>query len=473
MKRRIFALLLTLLLLSTSAFATLAETTEGTDSEVPAWTADASGRIALRESDASAPAGERKKTLALTLPLVALGDTALYDVTITPIVSTNLDSFPFVVDRLNYTESYARGAMQPGQTWDVLYVFQVDSYATRGVKQVDFEVSYRVGSATAALEQSTLHIFINITKGYSPSSGGTSTTVMPKLIVDSFKVDTDRIYAGETFTLTLQLRNTSETESIKNLEIQASEATGLLLPAGNGAGTMFIREILPDETISQTIMLQSAPDAEAKPYILSLRFGYDGGKSKVAYTSESSVTLPILQRVRVECDTPVSYNEPYLGSEYGMYLNIYNKGKSTVYNCEIRVEGEGVSMMEPYFGGNLSAGGMLSADFALLIEAAGQLTPEIVVSYEDIYGEVMENRFPLDLYVMDGGTDLGFDDGISVFPDVDGMEMYPDDMETKSPGGSKLLLLVLAIGGGLLVLAAAIVIIVVIRRKRSRTIADF
>ncbi|MCL2671582.1 MAG: hypothetical protein FWF10_06065 [Clostridiales bacterium] len=463
MKRKLIALLLAALLLlpcGTLALSALAEEYS-----------ESTGRIALRETDDPAPKGERNKSIVVTLPMIALGDAPLYELTVTPVVSTDLNAFPFVVDRLNYTESYPGGALQPGQTWNLSYTFMVDNYATRGVKQVDFELRYRVGSATGEWEQGILRVFVNITKGYSPGGGGGGggLTVMPKLIIESYHVDKDRLYAGESFTLTMRLRNTSETESIKNLEIQTSEVTGLLLPAGNGAGTMFIREILPDETVTQTLTLQSAPDAEAKPYTLLLRFGYDGGTSKQAYTSETSITLPILQRVRVECDPPISYNIPYLGEDYGLYLNIYNKGKSTVYNCEIRVEGEGVSMVELYFGGNLSAGGMLSADFGLMIEMAGFLTPEIIVSFEDIYGEVMEVRFPLELDVYDPGGEFGDiakgDGGIGFYPG--GPDDFKDPSVNGETGGSWWIWVVAAVGAALLVAA---IVLIATRSKRKRAL---
>jgi len=463
MKRKLIALLLAALLLLPCCLFVLA-------AEEPSLFAEPSGRIALRESNAAAPKGERNKSMKLTLPLIILGDEPLYELSITPIVSTDLNSFPFVVERLNYTELYPNGAAQPGQHWNPSYTFTVDNYASRGVKQVDFELLYRVGSPTGEWEQCILSVFVNITKGYSPGGGGGGgITVMPKLILESYQVDTDRIYAGESFILTFHLRNTSETESIKNLEIQTSEATGLLLPAGNGAGTMFIREILPDETITQTLMLQSAPDADAKPYTLMLHFGYDGGTSKQPYTSETNITLPILQRVRVECDPPISYGQPYLNSDYGLYLNIYNKGKSTVYNCEITVEGEGVSMMEPYFGGNLSAGAMLSADFGLMIEMAGFLTPEIVVSFEDIYGEVMQIRFPLELDVYDadgefGGIDMG-DGGIGFYPG--GPDDFKDPSVNGETGSNWWIWVVAAVGGALLIAA---IVLIAVKRKRRRAL---
>ena len=419
------------------------------------------GLVGIRVADAgAAPAGERNRSMYISLPLVSRSMGPLYDVSITPVVTTNIETFPFAVAQLDYTVKYP-GVMQSGAPWDVAYTFTVGNYATRGIKQVDFAISYRVGSATADLETMLLPVFVNITRGYSPSTG-TSVRPMPKLIVEKFSLSADRLFAGETFTLTMYLRNTSTTEGIRNLEINLSDPTGTILPGGTSSGTMFIDAIGKDETVTQDIVLQSAPDAEARAYTLGVSFSYDGASSRQPFTAETTITLPISQRIRIKADEPASYGEPWAGQPYDTYMNIYNMGKSTVYNCAINVDGPGMSMFEPFFGGNIGPGSSIGADFSLLFETGGEVKGDIVVSYEDVYGEVLELRVPFERYV-NGGLieDPGWDG------DIDGDHVLPEDMPTFPvlPGARGNGLLWILIGAAV-VIGGGLTAFFLIRKKR-------
>ncbi|MCL2694712.1 MAG: hypothetical protein FWE69_00110 [Clostridiales bacterium] len=412
-----------------------------------------------------APKGERNKSLTIELPLTNLGNKPLYFVSITPEVTINLETFPFEIKQLDYTTKY-NGTLGQGAPWFVSYTFTVANYATRGIKQVNFILSYREEDSLKVEPQTIiLPVFVNITRGYSPGGGGGTVRPMPKLIVEKFSLSEDRLFAGENFTLTMYLRNTSTTEGIRNLEINIGDPSGTILPGGSGSGTMFVDAIGKDETIAQEIKLQSAPDADAKAYTLSLSFGYDGATSRQPFTAETTITLRISQRLRVKADDPVSFGEPWVGQPYDLYMNVYNMGKSIVYNCAISVEGPGMSMLEPFFGGNLAPGGTLGADFALMFEQGGFLQGEMVVSYEDVYGELFEQRIPFERFVNEEFYNPDGDFGIDgpAFPDI-GMP----DMPTRPVRRTGNLTLWLLIGGGAVVLVGGgLTAFFLIRKKRK------
>lgn len=424
---------------------------DGGGEEEPAPEPDAGGeRVELsrwlggKQENGEVPAlnGERGGKLTITLPLVARYDLA--DVEIEPVYSTSLDSFPFVLPTMSLAVKKAEdpngggtGALAAGECWQVVYkdlTFSND--ITKGVKQVDFQVRYTYQGVRA---EETISVFVNVTKGVSTGGGGGGVTFrsQPKLIVEKYSLDTDRLYAGEPFELTLELRNTSPDEAIKNIQLHMSEETGVVLPAEKGSNTIYIREIEKEGLSVVKVRLQAAPDAEAKAYALSLSFSYDGVSSKQAYTAEESITLPVQQRIRIKCDDPLVYDEPWVGQTIAVGVSLYNMGRSTVYNCMVGVEGEGLSLPETYFGGNVASGGTLRAEFDVQTDVAGDIAGTVVITYEDVYGEQMEERLPLPLLVnepividpvpgMDGvidgtGADLPAVDGYPAMGGADGM----------------------------------------------------
>ena len=173
----------------------------------------------------------------------------------------------------------------------------------------------------------------------------------------------------------------------------------LEIPAENGSNTLYIKEMEKEGASTVKVTLQAAPDAEAKAYAMALSFSYDGVSSKQAYTTEESITLPIQQRIRIKCDEPLVYDEPWVGQTAAVGVSLYNMGKSSIYNCMVTVEGEGLSMPETYFGGNIASGGTMRAEFDVQTDVAGDIAGEVVISYEDVYGEQMQERLPLQMFV--------------------------------------------------------------------------
>ena len=54
---------------------------------------------------------------------------------ITPVLSENLDEFPFLIERLDYTQVY-EGRVLPYEVIEFDYNFTLSSYATSGTKKV-------------------------------------------------------------------------------------------------------------------------------------------------------------------------------------------------------------------------------------------------------------------------------------------------------------------------------------------------
>ena len=367
-------------------------------------TADTEFRIRTSSVDpagvpVSTPSGDYGEDITLRLPLVCTKG-YVYDVKVTPVLSTDVEKFPFDIDLVDYTLCYP-GSMNAGQVIEFMYPLRLSKKATVGVKQVDFTVTYRNGEGE--LKSGTVSLFVNVRKGLTATSENATSSV-PRLIIQSYSLSSDKIYAGETFDLNFDLRNTSSSENIQNIQIRVKDAdtTATLVPANGGSNSLYVSKISRGESTSQKISLQTAPDAEAKAYTLSLEFTYEAASTNAAHTTTETISIPILQKIRLKCDDPVIYDDMgWVGSGCSMYVRMYNMGRSSVYNCMVDVEGQGLKMEESYFGGTLAPGSTLSADFSVIPSEAGDIQGTIVISYEDVYGEPGEERLPFSLYVED------------------------------------------------------------------------
>ena len=131
-------------------------------------------------------------------------------------------------------------------------------------------------------------------------------------------------------------------------------------------------------------------------------FSYESASTNAAHTANETIAVPILQKIRLKCDEPTVYDDvSYLDSSTSMSIKMYNMGRSSVYNCIVDVEGNGLKLEESYFGGTLSAGSTLAADISVIPSEAGDIQGTVVISYEDVYGEPGEERLPFTLHVED------------------------------------------------------------------------
>ncbi|GEM_PF-315512 len=424
----------------------------------------------------SAPSGNAGKGVVVRIPLQCLRSN-ISNVTIAPVLSTSLDSFPFEIAALDYTQGLA-GNLYRGAIVEFRYSgFKLNEKVTAGVKKVDFTISWLDDWDSSNTRQSmTISVYVNVVKGYEENTNpdGTQAISKPKVILDSYSISTDKIYAGEQFDVKFTLRNTSSEEAVQNIQISISDTAevGKLMPANNGSNTLYIAKIGKGETHTETISMQSAPDTEAKAYTLKLDFSYEGASNIASYTATETIAVPILQRIRIKVDDPVVYDDAWVGQSCAIYFALYNMGKAPIYNCMVDVDGEGLAMEETYFGGTVTAGSTMRADFSIIPSVGGDIAGEIVITYEDVYGEQMEERLPLNLFVneempMDdpmidpvtglpiGGGDIGMDPGVEVIGGETGGFPW------------------LWVGIGAAVVAAgAAVAVILLKKKRAKELED-
>lgn len=414
----------------------------------------------------SAPKGDIGDRIHVTLPIFNRTKGRIRNILVTPQISATLDSFPFNVEAVNYTVSVED--MSPGQTREVGYDFTIADKVTSGVKEVKFNVIY-YDQLKQAYEATTLSVFVTVVKGYTPDKtdeDGNIIATTPKIILEGYTItplntedqQSGRLFAGEKFSIKLAILNTSSEEAVKNIQLTLSNEGGVILPADNGSNTVYIDKIGSGETVEKTLTFQSAPDAEAKAQSLVAKFNYESSKTLKAYEATETITLPIAQRMRVRIDDPMVYGDAMLEQSTPVSFSLYNMGKSTLYNCMVDVEGSGLKMEESFYGGNISSGNTMRADFNVIPSTAGQIEGKVIITYEDVYGEQTRVEKPLSFNVLES------------FMPEEGMmgpegEVFKPGMEAQPQGGfpTGLIIAIAAV-----VVVGVIILLVSLKRKRRK-----
>lgn len=420
-------------------------------------------------------AGKNGGKVQVRLPLLCV-DGPVSNIKAVPKLSTSLDEFPFAIEQVDYTIGY-NGMIGVNQIIEFQFNLRFADKVTAGVKKVDFTITYDRGWASAtgdSSESCDISLYVNVTRGYEAAGsepGGETTAALPKIVVDSYSFSSDKIYAGEDFDLTFTVRNTSNEEETKSILVTVTNnaETGKLTPA-SGSNTLYIDKLGKGESKTMTMSIATAPDTEAKAYEIKLEFDYEGTKTRPATLSngQSSASIPvtIMQKIRLKIEDPTVDGEPMEGESVPVYFSMYNMGRSSIYNCMVTVEGDGLSMEESFFQGTVAAGSTMRADFSLITATPGQIDGEIVITYEDSLEEKMEERLPLSLYVSEAyNPDMYPGEG-----DPNGMIDTMGGMEDPSASGG--IPVWVWIAGGVVAAAAVVAVIIILKKKRARALED-
>lgn len=344
-----------------------------------------------------APAGNAGERVNLRLPIVNNGGN-LSNISITPVISTSLDEWPFVVEAVNYGKSLPH--MKHGDITFLEYDFKISPNISEGAKPINFRATYKENDVYM---ESLFSAYINVAKG-KPEIKELPDSV-PKLIITGYSIEPEVVYAEDEFQLVLNFQNTSHSSTIKNAGIVLTLEENSIMPAKGESDTRYINSLKPRGTTSSTFKLKALPTALNSTSTIAVTMDYENEKV-VKGTATQGIVIPIKQKMEVSVEEPLIYDEDTaVGDPIAVSMAIVNKGRTKAFNLEIDIESEDILMFEKYYGGDLIPAGKHSADFQIIGGKIGTLTGDFVITYEDVDGEIFEERKPFQVEILSETSD--------------------------------------------------------------------
>ena len=357
----------------------------------------------------------------IAVPLVNLGETDVTNVVITPALSGDAAAWPFDIERTDYSQvcDELEGEDSGKSVLDRKHTFRwslkTRDDAVTGYTKLVFNVTYNEADGTKG--SVALDYYVNV-NGVEPveESGKIST---PRVIVTGFTTTPEEVYAGDTFKLTLNLKNTSKETAVSNMlfDIQgtqegtdAANTYAAFLPTA-GSSTIFVDSIAPNSTKSISIDLKSKADLAQKPYVVTVNMEYEDNKAN-AFTETASVSVPIKQEAKVDLSSITLMPEAIeIGNEANVMFSIYNVGKTKLYNVSVKFEADSISGGDTFIG-NMDPGATGNVDAYLAGQAAtmDDGIVKIIISYEDEEGKTATIEESMTLFVNEPFYPEMFDD---------------------------------------------------------------
>ncbi len=413
------------------------------------------------------PVANAGQTISVVLPVVNMGKTMVTDAVVTPVLSTDTASWPFEITSSNYSQTIPdlpgtdTGMNDMDRRRELTWELKARSDIGSGYQKLSFDVRYRDSDGES--QTATLDTYIQL-KG-TAGVGADGKSSVPRVIVTGFETNPEEVHAGESFMLTLHLQNTSTATSVNNMvfEIEAAvegkdeETTYAAFLPTAGSSTIFVDRMEKNGTKDIQIEMEAKADLAQKPYAVDVNMSYEDEHVN-AYTSTSSVSIPVKQQARVDISSPeVMPGSISVGSEANIMFNIYNMGKTKLYNVQVKMNSDTISGGDAFVG-NLDPGATGAVD----IYVTGQSPTmddgivKLQITYEDESGASTAIDKEISLFVSEASMD-----------DMMGDDYMMDDVEIEGEGGGTTSTIVTLAIIGVIVAAVAFGVFYTKRKKKK------
>lgn len=415
------------------------------------------------------PVANAGEAVSIVLPVVNMGKTMVTDAVVTPALSTETGEWPFEITSSNYSQTIKdlpgtdTGMSDMDRRRELTWNLKTRSDVGNGYQKLTFNVVYRDSDGKS--QTTTLDTYIQLSGTAGVGADGKAS--VPRVIVTGFETNPQEVHAGESFVLTLHLKNTSTATSVNNMIFEIVAAVegkdedttyAAFLPTA-GSSTIFVDKMPKDGTRDIQIELEAKADLTQKPYALDVNMSYEDEHVN-AYTSKSSVSIPVKQEARVDISEPeVMPQSIEVGSESNIMFNIYNMGKTKLYNVQVKTDSDTLSGGDAFVG-NLDSGATGAVDIYVTGQSAtmDEGKVKLLISYEDETGAPTVIEKEIELFV----TESMMGDDMFMEGDMMGDDMMMDEGAGGGTGGYIAAII------GVLVVAGIVGAVIYMKRKKKK-----
>lgn len=311
-------------------------------------------------------------------------------------------SSPFVM--ANYEKTFEMETVTPKNSNEEKELFLIEftvklsSERINGVYPVAVNISGYDDSGTPI--DCSYTIYVTITDGKSnqvTQPAPEVATAEPVVYISNSVVQPDKVMAGEEFTLTVTLKNSLTTKSVKNMLVKI-DTGNLHINLLENTNVFQVDKIPAGGETELTFRLGSDASIPAGKYNLNLTFNYDSSKT-LNLSSSGSTIVEIHQPANMELVMPRFSQSVTVGETIPLSLQVMNMGRDPMYNVRCTVSGFGFAPANTGYIGTMDAGSSATTEVELYIIALnasqgnengsqyGNTVGTVTLIYEDETGQ--------------------------------------------------------------------------------------
>ena len=444
--------------ISSSAFAEDTELSSETVSDEPAETEissvpseeqqqetfiapeDLINNFILKNAPVTINAGDTV-TQKIVLESSLIGSSEISELVVDMLTDKDLSVFPFILARSTYRWSMDDMDIQNNTfSFDLSMTSRGD--AAQDYYYIPFRITYMYGN-NSKTEDVNLPILI-----ITSQSEQTDVSV-PRLSVSSYYTSPETVIAGDKFSLSVNIRNTSSSSAVSNVKIRFN-GTGMV-PDGT-ASSIIVDYIGPDSSKAVNIPFKALGDIASGSYAIDLEYSFYYGSEGKTGSDSDRLTISVIQQPKAEIMVSSSSKEVYINSMANISLSINNLGRTVLRNVYLEInDPKEVFESKTIFIGDIPAGSYSSNDVLLPALKAGETTLSVSARYEDDLGDSHTVSESLTLFAIERA-----------------MQIEDAPVPDAKEGAKKNILVYIILWALGLVAAVSVVIYLVIRHRRNK-----
>lgn len=297
---------------------------------------------------------------------------------------------------VNHNPNFFIDSLKVGESKTVELNYSISKEIESGTSKIQYGVYYRNAHVEEKKDGFTLYVrkIQGVKEKPKPKAKG-----VPKLIINDYTTGENLVTEGSEFTLGFDVKNTHASLGADNIKVTVTTDAEGIFTIANGSNTFFISHIGPGKTVHKELSLKVKEGTVTKSYPVKINFEYEFykpvEKTISSALAEEILGIPVREDSRPELTNIVAggYGDLVEGEINSVTFDFMNKGKSPLYNIEVKVEGDFAPVQESYFLGTVEAG--LGGNYEMEITPLNEGTGEgvIIVTYEDsngVKGKIME-----------------------------------------------------------------------------------
>ena len=219
----------------------------------------------------------------------------------------------------------------------------------------------------------------------NPVAETTIDASQPRLMVTSYKLDSDYVTPDGDSTIEITFKNQSQSKAVSNIKLSLVEESGEIKPSGTG--TEYVSRIYAGSTYTWETTLRASKIAPIGEHKLSVTAEYED-KYFNAYSSSDTLIVNVSQSAGLDYAGVVLPRKVTQENTVTMDVNLMNTGKCLVRNSKLTFDIEGLETGSVLFIGEIPAGESKtgSANFRVSTDKLGEVKGKAVLSYEDEFG---------------------------------------------------------------------------------------
>ncbi len=399
----------------------------------------------------------------LVLPLKTNGDIYAEKIDVSLSMDTSPSS-PFVVE--NFRKTFYLDDVTPKDTEEEQEVFLVEFFVglsdnrTNGIYPVTVNITGF--DSTAKPIDCTFTVYVTITDGKpaNPKAPAPEVpTAEPVVYISNSVMEPANPQAGEEFTLTLTLKNSLTTKSVRNMLVTVNTGN-VQIDLVEDSNIFPVDKISAGGETELTLRFKTDPSIPSGKYPLTFSFKYDSSKT-LNLSSSGTAVVSIQQPANMELVMPRVTSSVSVGETIPLSFQVMNMGRSSMHNVRCVVSGFGLVPSNTGYIGTMGPGSSSTTKVELYIIALnasegnengsqyGDTTGTVKLLYEDESGSPYEQEYTFDTTVN------------RPVVDISQMTQEPEEEETAGQWWISVTIL-----GG--VILAAIAAILITRKKGKR-----